>query len=255
MENGGILIIIIAVIFILYKTFKTPASPTKKGKKGESRVANILYSLPADKYQVVNDVIIQNQQSTSQIDHIVVSPYGIFVIETKNYSGYVSGSENSENWKESFKTAGKNYFRNPIKQNWGHIYALSEYLNCEKRLFKPIIVFSDEARLFVNATKTPVINMFQLKNVILNYQQEIIPPEDVVPIAEKIRNAKPVDDIEIGDKHTQSVREIIAKKDEAIRQGKCPKCGGDLVFRNGKYGGFYGCSNYPKCRYTHNADW
>ncbi len=195
-------------------------------------------------------MIVPNQQGTSQIDHVVVSPFGIFVIETKNYTGFVSGAENGENWKEAFRTTGGNTFRNPIKQNWGHIYALSEYLNYDKRVFRPIIVFSDEATLRVE-TSTPVIYMSQLKDRMLSYNQEIIPLEQIEPIYNRISKANLVG-TEIGDKHTESVRETVAKKEEALRQGKCPKCGGNLVLRNGKYGAFYGCSNYPKCKYTNN---
>lgn len=85
------------------------ANPTKKGKRGEITVSYILESLP-EHYQVINNLIIQNKERTSQIDHIVVSPFGLFVIETKNYSGLISGAERSENWKESFKTTGSHFF-------------------------------------------------------------------------------------------------------------------------------------------------
>lgn len=250
----GILIIIVIIISLIHSFFYEPKrlSPEEKGEAGESIVADILCSLP-EHYQVINNVLIQNQERTSQIDHIVVSPFGIFVIETKNYSGIISGAEGSENWKESFKTTGSHYFRNPIKQNWGHIYALSEYLNYDKRLFKSIIVFSDSADLHVNAT-VPVIYISQLKETILSYQQELLLLEEIDPIAKRLKEASYVD-ADTEDKHTQSVRTIITKKEEALRSGKCPKCGGDLVFRNGKYGSFYGCSNYPKCTYTNNLRW
>ena len=33
---------------------------------------------------------------------------------------------------------------------------------------------------------------------------------------------------------------------------RCPRCGGMLVERNGKYGKFLGCEHYPKCLYTRN---
>lgn len=45
------------------------------------------------------------------------------------------------------------------------------------------------------------------------------------------------------------IDEINQKKD-AVRAGICPRCGGELVRRNGKYGEFIGCSNFPRCRYT-----
>ena len=89
-------------------------SPKFIGKVGENKVARILNSLPRE-YKVVNNVIIPNQRGTSQIDHIVLSPYGIFVIETKNYSGWIFGNEQSEKWKQTFKTTQGNYFYNPLK--------------------------------------------------------------------------------------------------------------------------------------------
>ena len=249
MELGTLFVIVIIILIISFIEGSKRLSPKKKGEYGESRVSDILCSLP-EPYQVINNVLIHNKERTSQIDHNVVSLFGIFVIETKNYSGLISGAERSENWKESFKTTGSHYFRNPIKQNWGHIYALSEYLNYDKRLFKSIIVFSDSAILRVNTT-IPVIYISQLKETIMSYQQELLLLEEIEPIAKRLREAS-VFDTETEDKHTQSVREIIAKKEETLRNGKCPKCGGDLILRNGKYGCFYGCSNYPKCTYTNN---
>lgn len=126
-------------------------------------------------------------------------------------------------------------------------------MNYDKRLFKSIIVFSDSAILRVTTT-VPVIYISQLKDTIMSYQQKLLLLEEIEPIAKRLREASVVD-TETEDKHTQSVREIIAKKEDALRNGKCPKCGGDLILRNGKYGRFYGCSNYPKCTYTNNIRW
>ena len=161
---NAILCIAVITIFLIIKTIKKPIrNPIYQGYMGEKHVVNILKSLPQN-YYVINNVIVPNRQGTSQIDHVVVSTYGIFVIETKNYSGWVFGSENSEKWKETFRTTKGCYFRNPIKQNWGHVYALAEYLNLSKRVFKAIVVFSNKALLKVDAT-TPVIYMYQLKTI------------------------------------------------------------------------------------------
>ena len=51
-------------------------------------------------------------------------------------------------------------------------------------------------------------------------------------------------------KHVNEIKEAKYVKKQKEKSGMCPKCGGTLVLRNGKYGKFYGCSNYPKCRYT-----
>lgn len=76
------------------------SSPDNIGKAGEKRVARKLDWLPKE-YIILNDIMLPTQYGTTQIDHIVVSPYGIFVIETKNYKGWIFGHENSEEWKQS----------------------------------------------------------------------------------------------------------------------------------------------------------
>lgn len=50
------------------------------------------------------------------------------------------------------------------------------------------------------------------------------------------------------EEHVQNIRQTQANINKRI----CPRCGGELVFRNGKNGPFYGCSNYPKCKFTKN---
>ena len=226
-------------------------SPKFIGKAGENKVARILNSLPKE-YKIINNVIIPHQKGTSQIDHIVLSPYGIFVVETKNYSGWIFGNEKSEKWKQTFKTAQGNYFYNPIKQNWGHIYTLSAYLQLDKWIFKPIVVFSNEAKLKIEA-ETPVVNMSRLKHQILCYRQQIMSTNDVALLYDKISKTNLVG-VENEKKHISAVKTKVAEQQKELQNGKCPKCGHDLVLRNGKYGHFYGCSNYPKCKFTQKID-
>ena len=66
-----------------------------KGKIGEKVVAGKLERLPKDQYRILNNVMIPTPQGSSQIDHLVVSIYGLFVIETKNYNGWIYGSEHT----------------------------------------------------------------------------------------------------------------------------------------------------------------
>ena len=241
--------IVIAAAIMLYIIKAIIRNPSRQGAIGENRVSNILSSLKGN-YYTINNVIIPSQRATSQIDHVVVSPYGIFVIETKNYKGWIFGAENSEKWKETFRTTGGEFFRNPIKQNWGHIYALADYLNLDKSLFKSIVVFSNKATLHVEST-TPVVYMSQLKRQIMSYNQEIISQDAVEIIFERIKNANLVG-TEFGNKHVQLVQKQMELHRTTLQQGKCPQCGGNLVLRNGRYGAFYGCTNYPKCKFTQN---
>ena len=68
------------------------------GKAGEHWVKKELNKLDKNKYHILNDVMIEENNTTHQIDHIVVSKYGIFVIETKQYNNYIKGNIYSKNW-------------------------------------------------------------------------------------------------------------------------------------------------------------
>ncbi|MCP8615246.1 nuclease-related domain-containing protein [Salirhabdus salicampi] len=115
-----------------------------KGFVGESYIKNKLKKLDPNSYKVFNDVYVPTKDGTTQVDHIVTSPYGIFVIETKHYNGWIFGNENQRYWTQViYKRKGKLF--NPIWQNKGHIQALSEYLNIKKNAFYSIVAFSGQS--------------------------------------------------------------------------------------------------------------
>lgn len=90
------LFILTTCLFVLLVVWKEwMSSPKNIGKFGETRVAIRLDLFPKG-YITINDVLLPTKRGTTQIDHLVISQYGIFVIETKNYKGWISGHENSE---------------------------------------------------------------------------------------------------------------------------------------------------------------
>lgn len=93
-----------------------------KGKFGEQLVESILNTL-GDEYLVLNDLLIRTSSNkTSQIDHMIISPYGIFVIETKYYRGLICGNKEEEQWSQYLNHGSQKYnFLNPIMQNESHI--------------------------------------------------------------------------------------------------------------------------------------
>ena len=93
--------------------------------------------------------------------------------------------------------------------------------------------------------------MSQLKEQILNYTQEIIPRESVAIIFDRLSKINLVGE-EVESRHINSIGERFIDKEATMQNGICPHCGGRLVLRNGKYGQFYGCSNYPRCKFTHD---
>lgn len=239
------------IIFSIIRRFVVSA-----GDIGEHAVASRLRWLPGNQYFVINDLMFTRRNgNTTQIDHVVVSPYRIFVIETKNIYGHIHGSDNSKLWRSFWRNRDL-AFDNPVLQNEAHIKALAEQLNISEEKFMSIIAFSTKANLQTAVNDTYVVYWSQVRKLIRRYKTPIMTIEE----AEKIYNY--LSDINITDKETRkqhAARVKINKNNyeirsqEAVENGRCPKCGGRLVRRNGKNGPFYGCSNYPNCKYTHPA--
>ena len=98
-----------------------------KGKAGEKAVARRLKRLAEEEYKVINDLMLPTSYGTTQIDHVVVSRYGIFVIETKNYKGNIYGSKNAERWVQ-YTRHNQYSMLNPIAQNDLHLKTVKSYL-------------------------------------------------------------------------------------------------------------------------------
>ena len=253
-----ILIILIAGLAI-WKVFVS--SPQNAGKVGEKVVSWKLNWLSKE-YVILNDIMLSTQYGTTQVDHIVVSPYGIFVIETKNYKGYIFGHENSKDWKQSLVgkrtiwgwTSKQHPFRNPILQNQAHCKAIQRlFPELENYQIIPIVVFSDNAVLNITATNHLVINWCRLRSTINQYNLPRISAEQVQNIVSRLRSAN-ITGEKAREQHVASVQEIQQKQLERelkIKSRICPICNGELVERASQYGRFLGCSNYPKCKFTH----
>lgn len=246
-------LLLIAAIIIFKAKF-----PEIKGAIGESRVNRILNELGPD-YKVYHDLYVPNEKGgTSQLDHVVTSPYGVFVIETKNYEGWIIGKEHNKYWMQViFKR--KERFYNPVWQNYGHVQALKKYLRMENgEVIQSIIAFSRNATLKLDDIKSArVIQFYQLKQVVKEMSVHTINEVELKRINRYL------DRLAVSDKkakkqlkqqHVKSIQHNVKKKKQhekaSLQQNACPKCGGQLVMRKGKYGIFYGCSSFPKCKYT-----
>ncbi|HAF0292611.1 TPA: NERD domain-containing protein [Salmonella enterica subsp. enterica serovar Typhimurium var. 5-] len=99
----------------------------RKGEIGEYKIDIQLEQLPKD-CRYLSDLLIKNSKAKSgysQIDHVVLTPYGIFVIETKNYQGTIYGGKDRKTWSVN----GKFKMMNPFVQNYGHIKALATLID------------------------------------------------------------------------------------------------------------------------------
>ncbi|MDO5575355.1 MAG: topoisomerase DNA-binding C4 zinc finger domain-containing protein, partial [bacterium] len=109
---------------------------------------------------------------------------------------------------------------------------------------------SDDATIKVK-TEKHVIYTKNLEKTIKSYTEKRFDADEVKRIAAKIVESN-IDSKENRKEHVQAIHTNVQNDKKAVQQGICPKCGGQLVERKGKYGAFTGCSNYPKCRYTVN---
>lgn len=222
----------------------------------------------SDDYHILNDVVYKTDKGTTQIDHIVVSKYGVFAIETKNYRGEIYGDDNREKWTQiivtevkyksnpwkTYSYVTKNQFYNPVKQSIGHAYKIKNILKDYKYLpVVPIVVFVGDA-VFKNVeTNHKVIYANQLLSTIEGYKTVYLSDDDYQNVINLLQDNNVRETID--DKtHVNNLNSARQQRQSIINAGKCPKCGGKLILRNGKYGSFYGCSNYPKCQFTLNSN-
>ena len=163
---------------------RVSCSTEMKGKAGEQIVAKLLATLPKDQYHVMNDVLIEIGNISSQIDHIVVSQYGIFVIETKNYAGFIRGQEEDFRWTQ---VIGKKrcWFYNPLKQNERHMQVIERCIQRTLDEFIPVVVFSRNCNLQVN-TKSPVLYSDTMIDYICSYDRPIYSRETMMEIEKRI---------------------------------------------------------------------
>lgn len=254
MDNGILIILIFGLLLLIKFGLKSSIKKVNRnltGAYGELKVKSRLKRLYDRNYKILNDVLIQKNNYSSQIDHIIVSNYGIFVVETKNFKGWIFGHEKSEYWTHTvFKR--KYQFRNPVKQVWGHINSLKRILtNYPSVPFYPIVVFTGSGELKGITSNIPVIRSNELIRYIQkNSMEEVLSDDEVRGIVNIISSSNVIN-------NRLSKKEHIAKANSKKSHRRnapaiCPNCGGRLTIKNGKFGSFYGCSNFPKCNFTQN---
>lgn len=182
-------LILFMVLVGLFKAFK----PFLKGKFGEFAVSvHVKLYLNTEQYILLNDCTFPDEQNqTTQIDHILLSPFGIFVVETKNYKGWIFGGERQKMWTQKiYKQSYK--FQNPLHQNYKHQKVLQQILNdiVEPDLIHSIVVFMPDCEFktampdnvfrgarwtdYVKTFQQPSISAMKLKRIRRRLEQEVL---------------------------------------------------------------------------------
>lgn len=217
-----------------------------RGWIGEKKTSfRLKLSLDKNLYVRFNNVIIPSNNGTTQIDHLILSPFGIFIIETKNKKGWIFGSENQAKWTQViFKQ--KYLFQNPLKQAYRQKKVLSEFLNIDGSLIKTIIYFNGDCS-FKTSLPPNVLNG-GLANYIKQYDRFLFNNEQINRLIKIIHD-------HISESNLTNKDHIRSLRNRHSSNTVCPKCGSRLVERIAKKGpnagsSFLGCESYPKCKFT-----
>ncbi len=252
------LLALIGLIFIIAIYLGSP----RKGDMGENRVSHKAKSFTRknSESESFDNVILKTPDGTTQIDHIIISPYGIFVIETKNLNGWIFGSENQRMWTQTFRPSKyllkrlsnqyKFQFQNPLRQNYKHMKAVQNFLNVNMSNIFSVVVFTGDSE-FKSEMPDNVIELYKLPSYLNSFKEQILSIETVEKLSRKMTNYLLESKID----ETDHVENVINNLNNPI----CPKCGSQMVLRTAKKGRsagsqFWGCRNFPSCKVTKNIN-
>ena len=238
-----LIFLLLIIFFIALRLFLN--SPGYKGRSGERKIGNRLreFAGKSDGARCLHNIILYTRDGTTQIDHILVSETGIFVIETKNMSGWIFGGERQKKWTQVIYKK-KTIFQNPLHQNYKHVKAVQNLLEVDEHLVINVVVFAGDAEF---KTKMPenVVTKRNLSKYLESFNQRLFSQEKINRYASLIQSANS-DNLVTNKEHIRNVR-------NSRKAPVCPKCGGPMLLRTAGKGSnkgksFWGCAKFPACR-------
>ena len=209
-----------------------------------------------DKEEVLRNVYIKKRdEKFTEIDLLVVTRKGVIVIESKNYAGNIEGNGGQQYWTQTLPNGMINKFYNPLWQNKGHMRAISEYLEdagFEGIHYHSFIVFSDRCEFKALENITDDVHIIKRSEIAASVAKLFKAHKDCMTkdvrddvLKNLSQMSRPNE--EIINQHISDVKELIHKKTTT-----CPLCRNQLKEHTNRKNGvaFYGCTSYPKCKYT-----
>lgn len=249
------------------------------GLQGEKEIAFELKNANIGMY-VLHDVTLSYEDLKAQIDYVIVTKGYTYLVECKNLLGDIT-VDNQGQFMRSYEVKGKKIkegiyspytqavrHKEILKKRWlskrNKLQIMLWEKSFENMWYKPLVVLSNSKCLLnikyaPNDVKKNTIRVDQLvsyiKRDLERYDHDIYASKkNMAELAESfLKDNEEVEHSSIVNRYLNDIENNKDKKieDENIADYKvCPKCGGKLIERKGQYGEFYGCSNFPKCRYT-----
>jgi restriction system protein len=229
-------------------------SPWFKGVAGEF-IVNISAKmmLNKDEYHLIKNVTLPTEDGTTQIDHIIVSKYGIFVVETKNMKGWIFGNSNQNTWTQKIYKHS-NRFQNPLNQNYKHVKTIESLLGLNDQQVHSVVVFVGDSTFKTELPENVTYGGGYIR-FIKSKKQPVLAKSEVDEIVRKIEEGRLTPSFKTNREHVKHVKHIVSEKKTG---NTCPKCGSPMVLRETKSGQnagkqFWGCSKFPQCRGIVNA--
>lgn len=214
-----------------------------RGSRGEWRVrTTVSRRLDRSTYRSLHDLTLPTADGTTQIDHVIVSRFGVFVVETKCLTGWIFGDEKSRRWTQVI-FRWRSRFQNPVHQNYKHLKAVQTLLGLESRCLHSVVVFVGNAKF---KTHMPP-NVLERRRLIPYVTSKTEPLLSDAQVEDAIRT--------LGEYGTKPAarRTHVRNLRKNQRTPTCPRCGSAMVLRtarNGRNAGiqFWGCAGFPRCR-------
>jgi predicted RNA-binding Zn-ribbon protein involved in translation (DUF1610 family) len=243
-----IIFMLLPLFFIIFA--KILKSAWFKGVAGEFMVnLSAKIFLNKKKYHLIKNVTLPTENGSTQIDHIIVSKYGVFVIETKNMKGWIFGNKNQKTWTQQiYKYSRK--FQNPLHQNYKHTKTLESLLELNEQQIHSIVVFVGDSKFKTDMPENVTSGGGYIR-FIKSKTRIVLTKSEINRIINKIESGRLIRSFKTNREHIKHVKNIIAEKENSVKA--CPKCGESMILREAKKGKnigkkFWGCSNFPKCR-------
>ena len=228
-----------------------------KGMMGEFAVkVGAALSLSSSVYRRYHNVTLPTVDGTTQIDHVFVSVFGVFVVETKNKGGWIFGSEQDREWTQVFPGGQKYKFQNPLRQNYRHVKTVEEALvgiGLPRGAVKSVVVFVGEAELKRETPENVTVGFSRARRYIRSFRTRVLSEEQVAEICTAIEDGRMKPSWRTNRRHVRNLRQ---RKDGSGSR-LCPRCGRMMVLRTAKRGTgnqFWGCEGFPDCRMVQNVE-
>lgn len=211
----------------------------KKGEEGERKVADLLENSKGF-HRLINNLVLTGENGVShQIDHILINPHGVFVIETKNYYGEITGQEDDSFWTRSYfvrrqKKSVK--FHNPLKQNQSHIRVIKRIISKSYPIYCFVVFTQNNGDVLGLFNVCSIDSFLKRLNLVVNEHplkeieietiyQSLLANESDINNEQHVSNVKAINQERLN--HQKSIRLAIEKK-------ICPYCQSKLVIKNGE---------------------